>query len=537
VRESPTPPPAGIERTRNPWWALAALCLPVLIISMDNTVLAFAVPQLSEALEPTSSQLLWIVDAYSFVLAGLLVTMGNLGDRIGRRKLLLWGSAGFALASLLAAFASTAPMLIGARALLGVAGATLLPSTLSIIRNVFTEDRQRQLAIAVWTTMFAIGGALGPIVGGFLLEHYWYGSVFLLGVPVPLALLVVGPAVLPESRDPDPGRFDLSSSLLSFAAIVPVVYGVKLVAEHGPGPDSAVAVVVGVACGIAFVRRQRRLADPMIDIDLFRLPRFRVAVSATVVGCFSYAGSMFMLTQFLQLVALESPSSSALLMLPAVLTAVVCTMSAPAIARRIGAFTLITVGLVLTALGFVCLLTLSADGAVGIVVVSLMVLNAGFGFVNALAIDAVLSSVPPERAGAGAAVSETCNELGIALGTAILGSVVTFVYRRDLDALHDTTDLPADAVDHALETLGAAARSAEDLGGAAGAALRTAANQAFVAGIHAAAVVAALVAFVVAASSWRARSRTGDVAIAGHAIADDTADHTADDTGQGADNP
>ena len=518
MRKSPSSPvgPDGTlaGRTRNPWWALVALSLPVLIISMDNTVLAFAVPQLSEAMEPTSSQLLWIVDAYSFVLSGLLVTMGNLGDRIGRRRLLMFGSAGFAVASLLAAFATTVPMLIGARALLGIAGATLLPSTLSIIRNVFTDDHQRQLAIAVWTTMFAVGGALGPIVGAFLLEHYWYGSVFLIGVPVPLALLVIGPILLPESRDPNPGRFDLASSLLSFAAIVPVVYGIKVVAEHGTDPTAAIAVAVGVVCGIAFARRQRRLTDPMIDIDLFRLPRFRVAVSATVVGCFSYAGSMFMLTQFLQLVALESPSRSALLMLPALGTAIVSAMCAPALARRIGAFTLISIGLLLTASGFVCLLTLSDDGAVGIVVVSLAVLNAGFGMVNAIAIDAVLSSVPPERAGAGAAVSETCNELGIALGTAILGSVVTYVYRRDLQAAGDGLDVDPGVLDHARETLGAAARAAEDAGGAVGEALRGAANQAFVSGIHAASVVAALVALGVAALAWKNRSRTEDVTTA-----------------------
>ncbi len=509
MRESPTAPhDADRSPARNPWWALVALSLPVLIISVDNTVLAFAVPQLSEAMEPTSSQLLWIIDAYSFVLAGLLVTMGNLGDRIGRRRLLMFGSAGFAAASLAAALATTPAMLIGARAVLGIAGATLLPSTLSIIRNVFTDDRERQLAIAIWTTMFAVGGSLGPIVGAFLLEHFWYGSVFLIGVPVPLALLVLGPMLLPESKDPDPGRFDLLSSLLSFAAIVPAVYGVKIVAERGPDATAAIAVLVGLVCGIAFARRQPRLADPMIDIDLFRLPRFSVAVAATVVGCFANAGSMFVVTQFLQLVALESPSRSAVLMLPSLGAAISSALCAPAIARRIGAFTVISIGLSMTGLSFLCLLTLSGDGAVGAVVVALIALSAGFGLVNAIAIDAVLSSVPPERAGAGAAVSETCNELGIALGTAILGSIVTFVYRRDLQDLAGELDLDTETVDHARETLGAAARSAGDLGGAVGDALRGAANEAFVSGVHAAAAVAALVAFAVAVLAWRTRSGT-----------------------------
>jgi len=503
---SPAIPQPGV---RNPWLALAALSLPVLIISMDNTVLAFAVPQLSEAVEPTSSQLLWIVDAYSFVLAGLLVTMGNLGDRIGRRKLLMWGSAGFGLASILAALATTAPMLIAARALLGVAGATLLPSTLSMIRNIFTDDRTRQTAIAVWTTMFAVGGALGPIVGGFLLEHYWFGSVFLIAVPVTLTLVIVGPFLLPESKDPHPGRFDIASSLLSFVAIVPAVYGVKIFAESGPNPASAVALLIGVVAGVAFVRRQRSLADPMIDIALFRLPRFRAAVVASLTACFSYAGSMFMLTQYLQLVAGQSPSQSALLLVPAVLTSIVASLSAPAFARRIGAFTVIAIGLVMIAAGFVVLLGLSTTSPLGLVVVSLIGLNGGFGLISAVAVDAILSSVPPERAGAGAAVAETCNELGIAMGTAVLGSVLTFVYRRELV---DLTGVSASSMEHARETLGAATTTAADLGETLGeevaTTLREAADLAFVHGVRAAAVVAAVVATSAAVLTVRGRRAT-----------------------------
>lgn len=500
----PTDPPA----VRNRWWALVALSLPVLIISMDNTVLAFAVPQLSESIEPTSSQLLWIIDAYSFVLAGLLVTMGNLGDRIGRRKLLLWGSAGFALASIAAASATTATGLIAARALLGVAGATLLPSTLSMIRNIFTEDRQRQTAVAIWTTMFAVGGALGPIVGGFLLEHYWYGSVFLTAVPVTVALLVVGPILLPESKDPSPGRFDLASSMLSFLAIVPVVYGVKISAELGVSPRAIVAVAFGVVAGIVFVRRQASLDDPMIDISLFRLPRFRAAIVASLVACFSYSGSMFMLTQFLQLVAEQSPSRSALLLLPAVAASVVASLSAPWCARRAGAFTVMAVGLALTAGGFLCLLALAPDGALVVAVVSLVALNAGFGLISAVSVDAILATVPPDRAGSGAAVAETCNELGIAMGTALLGSVVTFVYRRQLV---DVTGVPPDVAEHARETLGAATTAADDLaataGQAAGEALRAAANLAFTDGVHAASVAAALVATAAAVMVLRSRAR------------------------------
>ncbi|CAN5499133.1 MFS transporter [soil metagenome] len=480
-----------MQKALNPWWTLAALTLPVLIISMDNTVLSFTVPELSEAIEPTSSQLLWIVDVYSFVLAGLLVTMGSLGDRVGRRRLLMIGSFGFLVASVAAAMSTTAPQLIAARALLGIAGATLLPSTLSIIRNVFTEPRKRQTAVAIWASIFAAGGALGPIVGGFLLEHYWYGSVFLIAVPVTIALLVLGPFLVPESRDPSPGPFDIPSSLLSFAALVPVVYAVKVFAEKGPELISLVTLVVGVVCGVLFLRRQRRLADPMIDVELFRLPRFRAAVTASLVGCFSFAGSMFMLTQYLQLVVGQSPAEAALWLVPGVVVSIFCTLAAPAAAHRVGPFTVVAIGLGLISFGFIVLLTLTSTGSVAPVVIALVAMNAGFGGVGAVTIDAILSSVPPERAGAGAAVSETCNELGIALGTALLGSAVTLVYRRRLDSVPGVS---AEALDHARETLGAASASAEQLGGTAGAALQQAADVAFTNGVRVASVLGALVA-------------------------------------------
>ena len=490
---------------RNPWVALVALSMPVLIISMDNTVLAFAVPQLSESIGPSSSQLLWIVDAYSFVLAGLLVTMGNLGDRIGRRRLLMWGSAGFALTSVAAAFSTTAPMLITSRALLGVAGATLLPSTMSIIRNIFTDDHQRMTAIAVWTTMFALGGALGPILGGFLLQHFWFGSVFLTALPVTLALLVVGPLLLPESKDPEPGPFDIRSSVLSFIAIVPVIYGVKIVAEHGLGADAILAVAIGITAGTVFVRRQRKLDSPMIDVALFRLPRFRTAIIASLVGCFAYSGSLFMVTQYLQLVSGQSPIEAAVMLLPAAAAAVVCTLSAPLLARRFGAFTVIGVAMACISAGFVGLATLSVGGSTITVVIALTIMNGGFGASSAVAIDAILSSVPAERAGAGAAVSETCAELGIALGTALLGSAVVFVYRRQLTQV-DGVDQAS--VDSARETLGAATLTARDLGGPAGDALRTAADTAFTNGIRVASVFALTIALATAVMTLRGRRLT-----------------------------
>jgi len=485
---------------RRQWAALAVLTLPVLLIAIDNTILGFAIPRLSESLEPTSSQLLWIIDVYSFVLAGLLVTMGTLGDRIGRRKLLLIGSTGFAVASVAAAFAPTAGALITARALIGLAGATLMPSTLSLIRNVFTDDRRRQIAIAVWAAAFGVGSAFGPLVGGLLLEHFWWGSVFLVAVPVIAALLVAAPFLVPESKDPNPGRFDVTSAALSMVAMFPIVYGMKVIAEHGLTAAAILSLLVGIGAGGLFVRRQRRLTDPMIDVTLFRIPRFRMAVSGNLISCFGFAGSMFFVTQYLQIVVGMSPTRAGLLILPAMLASAVCTMVAPLLARVIGAFAVVGIGLAVGAIGFACLSQVTVDGNVALTAVAIVLLNAGFGAAMAVAIDGILTAIPPERSGAGASVSETANELGIALGTAVLGSIMVSIYRRDLDAVDGVSDALMRA---ARETLGAADAVARDLGGALSDALRDAANAAFVHGVSVASLVgAALCALLAAWAFW-----------------------------------
>lgn len=477
------------------------LTLPVLLISLDNTVLGFAVPALSESLEPTSSQLLWIVDVYSFVLSGLLVTMGNLGDRIGRRRLLLIGAFGFSVASAAAAFAPSAETLIGARAALGLAGATLMPSTLSLIRNIFVDPAQRQVAIATWAAMFAVGGALGPIVGGFLLEHYWWGSVFLLGVPVTAVLLVVGRFVLPESRDPNPGPFDLPSSALSMFTMFPAVYAMKKAAEDGLLPIVFFAAAVSVVAGFTFVRRQKRLRSPMIDMTLFQIPRFRAAVSANLVACLGFAGTMFFITQYLQLVVGMGPMRAGVQLLPAMAVSVVGTMAAPTIARAIGVFTTIGAALTTSAIGFLLLSQVSADGSVPLATVAVTVLSAGFGVAMTVAVDSIVTVVPKDKAGAGASVSETGAELGIALGTAVLGSILTAVYR---DRLEYVPGVPEEALMHARETLGAATITAAQLGGDLGARLQAVAAGAFTDGVTIAALVAALI--LVATGWWTTRA-------------------------------
>jgi len=477
--------------------ALIALTLPVLLISMDATILGFAVPRLSEDLAPSSAGLLWIIDVYSFVLSGLLITMGNVGDRLGRRRLLLYGAAGFSVASVAAAFAPSAPALIAARAGLGVAGATLMPSTLSLIRNIFMDERRRQFAVAVWAMMFSVGAVIGPIIGGLLLEHFWWGSVFLVGLPVTLALLVVGPLVIPESRDPDPAPFDIPSSVLSMTALLPLVYGMKTVAERGWAFVVVPPVLVGLGAGFAFVRRQRRLPVPMIDLSLFATPKFRVAITANLLTCFGFAGATFFLTQYLQLVAGLAPTRAALMLLPGAAAGVLATLTAPAVTRRVGTFTVITTGLALGAAGFLVLTGLDVQSSLLQVIAALVIIEAGLCAAITVSIDGIMTSVPPEKAGAGASVSETANELGVGLGTAVLGSILTAVYRDQLAA----------APVAAQETLGAAQEVATDLGGVAGDALTAAANAAFTDGLRLASLVTAFLLAGASVASWRVSRR------------------------------
>jgi len=304
------------KASRREWVGLAVLALPCLLYSMDLEVLYLAVPKLSADLGPTSSQLLWITDIYGFLLAGFLITMGTLGDRIGRRRLLMIGAGAFGAASVLAAFSTSSEMLIAARALLGIAGATLAPSTLSLIRNMFLDPDQRTFAIGVWATSFSAGAALGPLAGGALLQFFWWGSVFLVAVPVMALLLMLGPALLPDSRDPEAGRLDLSSAVLSLVAVLAVIYGLKQVAQEGMGGLPLLSILIGLAAGVIFVRRQRTLADPLIDLALFRTPSFTASLAAFALSIFVIAGIFLFIAQYLQLVLGLSPMVAGLWTVP-----------------------------------------------------------------------------------------------------------------------------------------------------------------------------------------------------------------------------
>jgi DHA2 family multidrug resistance protein-like MFS transporter len=432
---STTSPPV----TARSWAALGILTLAVLLLAIDGTVLALAVPALTADLNPTATQLLWIGDIYSFALAGLLVTMGNLADRIGRKKLLLIGSVGFGLSSLLAAFAPTPEMLILARVVLGISGATIMPSTLAIVRNIFTDPQARTRAIAVWAAGATAGAAVGPIVGGALLEHFHWGSVFLINVPIMVLVLVGGVFLLPESKDPNGARIDLTSAVLSFVAIVSLVYAIKHIFAKGLDWTVPATVLLAIAAGWWFLRRQSRLPRPLIDISLFRSPAFSGAVMANTVSIFAFVGLLFFFSQYLQLVRGLGPLQAGLVELSATLASIVVIAFAGYMLGRLGRGRAISIGLAVGALGLAVLAVAEGmSGFVGIII-GFAIVGFGAGLAMTLTTDAVVSAAPRERAGAASSIAETAYELGAALGIAILGSVQTALYRLNLPAIDDPT--------------------------------------------------------------------------------------------------
>ncbi|MFF2073543.1 MFS transporter [Kitasatospora sp. NPDC058162] len=456
---------------------LAVLALPTLLLSIDVSVLHLAVPHISEALAPSASQMLWIIDIYGFLIAGFLVTMGTLGDRIGRRRLLLIGAAAFGVASVAAAYTSDPVALIAARAALGVAGATLMPSTLALITTMFPDPRQRGMAIAVWVTMFSVGIALGPVVGGAMLEYFWWGSVFLLAIPIMALLLVAGPVLLPEYRDGNAGRLDLASVLLSLGAILPVVYGLKEIAKGGPAVVPALALVVGLAVAGVFVRRQRALADPLLDFRLFAGPTFRTALATLLVSMLVAGGTYLYVTQYLQLVGELSPMTAGLYLLPAAFALIVTSVVSPIAAAAVRPAYVVAAGLAVSALGHVMLATADSTSGISQVVTGFAFVYAGGGPLVALGTDIVVGSAPPEQAGSASAISETSTELGMALGVALLGSLGAAVYRAGVD-------VPGAVSEQAAGTLAGAVEAAKGLPADAAGAFLDSARAAFTDGMN-----------------------------------------------------
>jgi DHA2 family multidrug resistance protein-like MFS transporter len=472
--------PAGQSKaTRREWIGLAVIALPCVLYAMDLTVLNLAVPRLSEDLKPTSAQLLWILDIYGFLVAGSLITMGTLGDRIGRRRLLMIGAAAFGVASVVAAFSNSAEMLIATRALLGVAGATLAPSTLSLIRNMFHDPQQRTFAIGVWVTSYSVGGAIGPLLGGVVLEYFWWGAVFLLGVPVMVMLLVLGPRLLPEFRDPNAKPLDILSAVLSLIGVLLVIFGLKRAAEHGVGLLAVASVVAGVVVGIAFVRRQHKLEHPLIELQLFKSRTFTAALAVYMLATFAAFGAFVFIAQYLQLVLGLSPLRAGLWSLPSFAAFVAGSMIVPMLARRFPPAQQICAGLLIAAVGFAVLTQIDRANPLAVIVTGSVIYSLGISPVVILATDIIVGSAPVERAGAASAISETSSELGGALGIAILGSIGTAVYRmRMTNAMPN--GVPADVGEIARGTLGGATAVAEQLPGQLGAALLGTARDAFV---------------------------------------------------------
>jgi MFS transporter, DHA2 family, multidrug resistance protein len=489
---------AATERAgRREWIGLGVIALPCLLYSMDLTVLNLAVPRLSADLRPTSAQLLWIVDIYGFVLAGFLIPMGALGDRIGRRRLLLIGAAAFGVASVLAAFARSAEMLIATRAMLGIAGATLAPSTLSLIRNMFLDENERRFAIGVWVTSYSVGGAIGPLVGGVLLSHFWWGSVFLIGVPVMLLLLAVGPMLLPEYRDPHARRIDFASALLSLIAVLLVIYGIKRVAQGDTDGRAIGSVVAGVVVGMAFIQRQRRLEDPLVDLGLFQRRAFSTSLAAYTIGTFIAFGVFFFVGQYMQLVLDQSPLRAGLATLPFFAAFIVGSLLLPAMARRVAPAKLLAAGLVVSAIGAIILAPSGGGSSLPAVISGFAVLALGLAPVFTLATDIIVGAAPAERAGAASAISETGSELGGALGIAVLGSIGTAAYRGAVTHALSTV-VPPDSVEAVRRTLGGAVSVAQHLPTAIGAQLVDSAREAFSRSLDVVSLTAAAIAFATA---------------------------------------
>jgi MFS transporter, DHA2 family, multidrug resistance protein len=482
---------------RREWTALAVLMLPVLLVAVDNTVLSFALPAISLDFNTSGTTLLWIVDIYPLVLAGLLVAMGSLGDRFCRRRMLMIGAAGFAVLSAVAAFSPSAELLVAARAGLGVFGSMLMPATLSLIRNIFGDRGQRRLAIAIWAAGFSAGAALGPLLGGVLLEHFHWGSVFLLAVPVLVLMLALTPAFVPESRDPSPGGVDVVSIALSIATMLPVVYAIKNLANDGGLPATVASAAVGLAAGWLFARRQLSRTSPMLDVRLFAVRPFTGAVLVNLLAIFSLVGFLYFVSQHLQLVLGLSPLEAGLVLLPGLLVTIVAGLLAVPLVRRIQPHLVVSGALLLSAVAY-WMVASSEDGSAGWLMLAFAVLGAGVGASETLSNDLILSSVPAAKSGAASAVSETAYEVGSVFGTALLGSILVSSYR-------DNVVLPAgldpEQAAAAGETLGGAINTAAGLPPRSADALLDSAFRAFDSGVS---VTAGIAAVLMVAAAWLA---------------------------------
>jgi DHA2 family multidrug resistance protein-like MFS transporter len=478
------------------WLILGVLVVSLLVVILDTTVLNVALRVIADperGLGASQSELEWATNSYTLVFAGLLFTWGVLGDRLGRKKILLAGLLVFGIASAASAYAQTPGQLIAARAVMGIGGAAVLPATLAIISNVF-DPRERARAIGTWAGAVGLGVAVGPVLGGLLLEHFWWGSVFLINVPVVLIGLAAVLALVPDSRDPQPGRVDLAGVLLSIAGLGLLVYGIIDGGEHGFGrPLSWGSLAAGIALLVAFVLVERRVRYPSLDVTLFRNPRFSAAVGSIGLVFFAAMGTFFFMAFYLQLVRGWTPLQAGLLTTPFAVAQLVFAPRSAAMVQRYGPKAVCAVGLGLVALGLGGFFLVDASSPAWLLGLLFFIQGAGMANVMPPATESIMSSLPREKAGVGSAVSNTVRQVAGALGIAVLGSVLAAVYRS---GIHDkvTAFSPA-ARNAASESISGAYAAAQHLGGA-GYGLIGTANSAFVDAMHAAALGSVVMALV-----------------------------------------
>jgi EmrB/QacA subfamily drug resistance transporter len=475
-----------VNGARGRWTTLGVLCVSLLAIVIDNTIVNVALPTLVRDLDAEVSELQWVVDAYTLVFAGLLLLAGTLGDRFGRRRTLLWGLAVFGLASAAAAFAGGVDLLIADRAIMGAGAALIMPATLSLVVSVFTDARERAIAIGIWAATAGVGVALGPVLGGLLLDHFWWGSIFMVNVPLCIAAVLVGRRVIPESRDPVARRIDWTGAALSGTALVALVWAVIEAPSKGwtSAPVIAAGALAAVAV-IAFVHQQRRAVDPLLDLRLFRNPRFTAASTIIMVLFFALFGFLFLSTQYLQFVLGYSPSAAGVRVLPYAGAMVVFATLSAALVVRLGTKRVVTAGMLLFAAGLAVAATVTADTGYGRLAIALVLMGAGMGLAGAPATESITGSLPPERANIGSAVNDTTRELGGALGVAIVGSISSSLYATRLaEGIGDGVPAPVRAA--ARESFGAAVQVS--------AAVADPAREAFVHAMSRASILVALVA-------------------------------------------
>jgi DHA2 family multidrug resistance protein-like MFS transporter len=484
------------KATLKEWLGLGIVGLTSLVVAIDLFVMLLALPAIGSSLHASPTQLLWITDMYGFLLSGFMITMGTLGDRIGRRKVLMIGSAGFAIASLLVAFAQSAPMLIASRAMLGIAGAMIAPAALSLIRHMFIDPKENARAISIWLSCLIGGSILGPIVGGILLQHFWWGSVFLVGVAPMVLALLLGKKVLPEYKNPEASKLHIASVALSLAAILPLMYGIKEIAAYGWHALPIVALCFGVACGLLFLRQQKRLSDPLLDLSLFKKPAFTLMLTAMLINTMLPGGVMVLTTQYLQLVAGFSPLHAGLWMIPAMAASILGFLVSPRLVQRIRARYLIALGLCCSILGMAILCFTSVDGGIVPLLIGFALFNLGAGPLVTLGTGMVIGAAPHQKAGAVAAISQTSNEFGFALGIGIVGSIGTAVYHTMLGPLPYGT--PEDVAHTVRESLTSAARIADTLPAPFSTTVLHSARSAFVQEYHVAALLSGFALAIVA---------------------------------------